>query len=78
MFTILLSTIGDEFHILFKPKLEDIEYVSGKKMADAIQKVRSGDIKVLPGFDGEFGTVKIFSEEEEPDPVSQQEQLGMF
>lgn len=74
----LTSFLGSEFFILLKAKLEDIERVSGSRLAEAIKKNRSGDIKVIPGYDGQFGTVKIFTEKEEKDEMSQQEQLGMF
>ena len=37
----------------------------GPKISGGIKKVRSGDIEVKPGYDGEYGIVKInFSETE--------------
>jgi len=38
--------------------------VAGKDIAEAISRVRSGNIFVKPGFDGVFGVVKVFQDRE--------------
>jgi len=58
----LCSALGSEFNILLRTKLLDIEKAGGPKIAEGIRKVRSGDIVVEPGFDGEYGKVKIWQE----------------
>ena len=60
----LISELGTEFHILLNSSLEDIEKASTKQIAIAIDKVRRGDIVVNPGYDGEFGVVKVFGDDE--------------
>lgn len=71
----LINKIGPELKILTKSKIKDIAQVSGKKIGNAIKKVREGEIFVKPGFDGVFGKVKIWADEEEKD---QEEQMFMF
>jgi len=52
-------------NILFKVPLDEIEKVAGEKLAQGIAKVRVGDIVIKPGFDGQYGIVKIWGEEKE-------------
>ncbi|MFH1286357.1 MAG: endonuclease Q family protein [Candidatus Magasanikbacteria bacterium] len=60
----LLEKIGSEFHILLHASLDEIEKASTKEIADAVDRVRKGNIRVVPGYDGEFGIVKVFSDAE--------------
>jgi len=57
----LTSVLGSEREILTKRKTEEISKVGGEKLAQAIKKVRKGEVSVSPGFDGQFGQVEIFS-----------------
>ncbi len=64
MYDKLYRELGAEIDILLKADVKDIERVADKQIAKTVSKVRSGDIVVDPGFDGEYGKVKIWSEEE--------------
>lgn len=57
----LTENLGGEFKVLLQTKPEDIQKISGEKVAEGIKKVRSGNIVVEPGYDGVFGTVKIWN-----------------
>jgi len=59
----LVNSLGSEFAVLLKTPLADIERVGGERVAEAISKVRSGDITIEPGYDGVFGKVQIWKEE---------------
>lgn len=56
----MLEKIGNEFYILLEADLKEIEKVSGKKISEAIKKVRENKIFIEPGYDGKFGIVKFF------------------
>ncbi len=56
----LTNTISPEFDILLKTRFDELECVGGKKLAAAIEIVRSRKVTVDPGYDGVFGTVSIF------------------
>ncbi|MBI3379938.1 DNA helicase UvrD [Candidatus Gottesmanbacteria bacterium] len=73
----LVDNFGSEFKILLETSLEDITKISGPKIADALHKVRIGDIFIDPGYDGVFGKVKIWSEEKKEED-SQKEQMSLF
>jgi len=60
----LCSEIGSELEILLHTPIDKIEKASTPKIAEGVQKVRSGNIAIDPGFDGEFGKVKIWNEKE--------------
>ena len=64
MYDKLLSECGTEFEILLDKSIGEIKKVGGEMVAEAIKRMRSGDIFVKPGYDGEFGVVKIFDPEE--------------
>jgi uncharacterized protein (TIGR00375 family) len=61
----LIAGCGSELNILLKTDLEEIENIAGDKIAKGLSKVREGNIVINPGFDGEFGKVKIWKEGEE-------------
>lgn len=62
----LVAEAGSEFAILLDMNVADIARLAGDKVALAVAKVRSGDIGITPGFDGEFGKINIFGKAEEP------------
>jgi len=59
----LCLDLGSEMNILFKASIKDIEKVAGEKIAEGIKKVRQGDIVISPGYDGEYGVVKIWNDQ---------------
>lgn len=59
MFDKMCEELGSEISILLKTKISDIERIAGPKISQGVEKVRSGDIEIKPGFDGEYGIVKI-------------------
>lgn len=60
----MLSELGPEFEILRNLPLEDIRRVSGTRVAEGIERLRRGQVERIPGFDGEYGVIKLFSAEE--------------
>jgi uncharacterized protein (TIGR00375 family) len=78
LYTKVCKELGSEFEVLLRTPAADVEKVGGKKLAEAIIKVRGGDIVIDPGFDGEFGKVKIWSEEEEEAAKKDTPQLSLL
>lgn len=60
----MITKLGSEFHILLNATLEEIKGISSETIANAIDRVRKGNIYIRPGYDGEFGVVKVFQEGE--------------
>lgn len=61
----LLSLFGNEFSILMELPTEEIRTAGFPRLAEAVARVRAGKIAVSPGFDGEYGKIKIFGKFEE-------------
>lgn len=59
-----IETLGPELDILLDYPIEKIEAARIPLLSDAIAKMRQGDVEIQPGFDGEFGKVMLFTEEE--------------
>ena len=60
----MISSLGSEFEILLAISRERIATATNEKIAEAIQRVREGKLNILPGYDGVYGTVKIFEKQE--------------
>ncbi len=67
----LIDEFKSEFNILLYEDILNIKRVN-EEVACAIKKVREGDIQIRPGFDGEFGKVKIFGKQEKKKEYLQQ------
>ncbi len=60
----LLRELGNEFKILLNTPLEDIETAGSPLIREAVSRMREGRVRITPGFDGEFGKIKIFDRTE--------------
>jgi PHP family Zn ribbon phosphoesterase len=60
----LLERIGNEFTILMDTPLDDIGREGSALLREAISRMRTGNVNIVPGYDGEYGKVKIFEEVE--------------
>ncbi|MBI1869534.1 hypothetical protein HYS11_01040 [Candidatus Gottesmanbacteria bacterium] len=77
-YTKLSEAFGGEFSVLLKTPKEEIEKLAGERIAEAVHKVRIGDIKVDPGYDGVFGKVKIWKDEIQKKTEDEKKQLSLF
>lgn len=60
----LLEKLGNEFNILMDLPLADIERAGTPLIGEALARMRSGNVHISPGFDGEYGKVRFFEEVE--------------
>jgi len=68
---------GDEQRILTEVPGEELRRISPERVADGIERMRRGLVRISPGHDGEYGTVRLFDGEDgrsAPDPG----QLSLF
>lgn len=60
----LLRELGPEFHILREAPEEDIRRVAGPLVAEGIRRLRAGQVERSPGYDGEYGVIRLLTEPE--------------
>lgn len=60
----LLERIGPELSILMEAPVEDIGREGPPLLSEAIARMRRGQILARPGYDGEYGVVRMFEEDE--------------
>jgi uncharacterized protein (TIGR00375 family) len=60
----IIKQLGSELYVLIDAPLEDIKKATLPAIAEGIKRVREGKLIIEPGFDGQYGVIKIFSEEE--------------
>jgi uncharacterized protein (TIGR00375 family) len=83
-FQTLVANFNSEFNVLLKADLSEIAKFVPEKLVEGIEKVRSGNIVVEPGYDGKFGVVKIWPETSEDVSLTKEEetqeesQLNLF
>lgn len=72
VYSSMIKQLGSEFYILLDASLSDIACVSTSQVAEAVDRVRHGNIFIRPGYDGEFGIIKIFTDYEYVSKIRQQ------
>ncbi|MEA3344397.1 MAG: endonuclease Q family protein [Patescibacteria group bacterium] len=67
----LIQKFESEFEILLNSSYKDLEKATLPKIAEGVIRVRQGKVNVLPGYDGVFGKVEIFSKTEKQASIKQ-------
>ncbi len=57
----LVQKFHGEFNVLLETPIKSLAEAAGEPVAEAVQRVRDGRVHVEGGYDGIFGTVKIFT-----------------
>lgn len=71
----LVNMFGSEFNLLVNVEEKDLFSNLPEKIAEGIKRVREKKVEILPGYDGEYGIIKIFGEKEEK---AEDQQLTLF
>jgi DNA helicase II / ATP-dependent DNA helicase PcrA len=58
--TRLVGALGPELTILRDVPLDDLRRAGGTRLAEAIGRLRRGEVIREAGFDGEYGTIRLF------------------
>jgi len=61
----LVEKVGSEFKILLEANYEELKSASSPEIASAIIAVREGKVELIPGYDGEYGKIKILQDKKE-------------
>ncbi len=65
VYNALIAKFGNEYAVLIGASEEEMSKVVNPKIAEAIVRVREGEVEVIPGYDGVYGQLLIFEEQRE-------------
>jgi DNA helicase-2/ATP-dependent DNA helicase PcrA len=68
----VIDRLGNEFAVLREVPLEAIEEAGFPLLKIAVERLRAGNVVREPGYDGVFGTIKVFKDEAERREVANQ------
>jgi uncharacterized protein (TIGR00375 family) len=60
----LVATLGPELGILRDVPTDEITRVGGELLGEAIARLRAGRVQRIPGYDGEYGVIRLFEPDE--------------
>jgi uncharacterized protein (TIGR00375 family) len=60
----LLQKTGSEFNALLNWSIDDLKEAANDALVEAIKRMRNREVYIKEGFDGEFGRIKVFHEDE--------------
>ncbi|MBD3250016.1 MAG: hypothetical protein GF381_00360 [Candidatus Pacebacteria bacterium] len=71
----MLAKLGSELGILREKQPDQIRQAGFAKTAEAICRMRAGQVQVKPGYDGVYGQVRLFSSRQETKDLAGQTRL---
>ncbi len=60
----LIKMFGSEFDILLNKSLEELKSSGNELLVEGIKRMREGNVIIQEGYDGEYGRIKVFNEDE--------------
>ncbi len=72
----IINIFGSEFNLLLECSAGDISDQGSPLLAEAVSRVRQGKVIRRPGFDGQFGVIRVFDEDEMSRLAGQLELFG--
>lgn len=60
----IIQKAGNEFRVLLDLDLSELEQLMPENLAQGIIRMREDKVRLIPGFDGQYGKVEIFSDKE--------------
>jgi uncharacterized protein (TIGR00375 family) len=64
IYNALVARFGDEYAVLIDASKEEMSKIVEPRIAEAIVRVREEKVKVVPGYDGVYGQLIIYEEQE--------------
>ena len=61
----LINHFSNEFTVLLDADLDEMKKIVDLEIAQGIERARKGDLIIEPGYDGEYGKIRLFKEEKE-------------
>lgn len=72
----LVLKFGTEFEILLRASEKDLFNGLPRRVAEGVMRMRQGKVNIQPGFDGEYGKISLFGDEEKAPET--EKQLSLF
>ncbi|MBC2737060.1 MAG: UvrD-helicase domain-containing protein [Desulfobacteraceae bacterium] len=63
-YTLALESLGNELHILRDVSPEQLDRTGIPLLGEAIRRMRTGELEIQAGYDGDYGHIQIFSDAE--------------
>jgi DNA helicase II / ATP-dependent DNA helicase PcrA len=60
----IVGGFGSEYRFLMDADLEEIRARQGPLLAEAVRRMREGRVDARPGYDGQFGVIRVFDDAE--------------
>ncbi len=74
----LVAQLGPELDILRKVPVDAIGQQGGENLREAITRLRRGDVRRVPGYDGEYGVITLFEPGELRNAASAPQEETLF
>ncbi|MBN1339473.1 MAG: UvrD-helicase domain-containing protein [Bacteroidales bacterium] len=67
----ILQKAGPELDMLLDMSLDRIATLAGETTAEAVRRMRNREVVISEGYDGEYGRIRVFAEDELKNPAGQ-------
>jgi PHP family Zn ribbon phosphoesterase len=71
-----VAKFGTEFNILLQASAQDLQRGLSSRIAEGVLHMREGRVSRLAGYDGEYGVISVFGQDDKPKDSEQQ--LSLF